>query len=148
TGKEQRITVTASTQLSKEEVENLVKEAQAKASEDEQKRTLADSRNRAESMAYATEKSLAELGDKVEASVRSQAEQAIQSVRQAMAGSDVQAINQAIGQLETISHQLAQQVYQQTGNEGTQDQGGAGDTTANNGNDDVIDADYHPTDEQ
>ena len=145
TGKEQRITVTASTQLSKEEVERLVREAQEKSQEDEQRRELADLRNRAESMAYATEKSIRDLGDKVDATDKTQAEEAIKAVREAVERSDKGAIESALSQLETVSHKLAEALYKQ---QGTNPQDGA--PPPNDGGDagdsgDVIDADFRPT---
>lgn len=143
TGKEQRITVTASTQLSKEEVERLVREAQEKAHEDEERRALADLKNRAESMAYATEKSIRDLGDKVDATDKSQAEEAIKSVREAIERNDKGAIESALSQLETVSHKLAEALYkQQAANSQDGNPPPNGGTT---GGDDVIDADFRPT---
>jgi len=144
TGKEQRITVTASTQLTKEEVDRMVRESQEKAQEDERARELAETRNRAESMVYATEKSLKELGDKVSSSDRSDAESAIQAVREAMNGDDKAAIEAALSKLEASAHKLAEQLYQPQGGTGS-------DTTPPpenppGGDDgDVIDADFRPS---
>ncbi|CAB1129156.1 molecular chaperone, ATP-dependent [Candidatus Hydrogenisulfobacillus filiaventi] len=145
TGKEQRITVTASTQLSKEEVDRLVREAQEKAAEDEAKRQLVELRNRAESMVYAVEKSLRDLGDKVSAEDRSQAEEAIRQVREVMGRDDKGAIESALSRLEGISHRLAEQVYRQaqSGPAGGEAQPGA---PGGGDNGDVIDADYRPSD--
>ncbi len=147
TGKEQRITVTASTQLSKEEVERMVKEAQEKAAEDERRREMAEARNRAESLVYATEKSLQDLGDKVSAEDRSAAESAIAQVRQVMNGDDKAALDSALQTLEASAHKLAQQVYQSQANTG-----GGGDNPPPPGGDtgggdqgDVIDADFRPS---
>ncbi|WP_053958635.1 molecular chaperone DnaK [Sulfobacillus thermosulfidooxidans] len=143
TGKEQRITVTASTQLSKEEVERLVREAQEKAHEDDERRALADLKNRAESMAYATEKSIRDLGDKVDATDKTQAEEAIKSVREAIERNDKAAIESALSQLETVSHKLAEALYkQQAANSQDGNPPPNGGTT---GGDDVIDADFRPT---
>lgn len=144
TGKEQRITVTASTQLSKEDVERMVREAQDKAAEDERKRELAEARNRAESLVYATEKSLKDLGDKVSAADKSEAESAIQAVRSAMNGEDKGAIDGALAKLEASAHKLAAEVYQSQANAGGTDApppnaGGGGDDG------DVIDADFRPS---
>ncbi|MCY0897726.1 MAG: molecular chaperone DnaK [Firmicutes bacterium] len=144
TGKEQRITVTASTQLSKEEVERMVREAQEKAQEDERKRELAETKNRAESMVYATEKSLKDLGDKVSAADKSEAEAAIQAVRTAMNGDDKAALDSALARLEASAHKLAQQVYQSqntagNGSETPPPPPGGGDQG------DVIDADFRPS---
>ncbi|PSR34668.1 MAG: molecular chaperone DnaK [Sulfobacillus benefaciens] len=141
TGKEQRITVTASTQLSKEEVEKLVREAQEKAQEDQRVRDLAEAKNRAESLVYATEKTLRDLGDKVAANDKTSAEDAIRAVRDALGKNDQEAITKAVAELETVSHKLAEELYKSTQNN---DQapppppGGAG-------GDDVIDADFRPS---
>ncbi|NMP24002.1 molecular chaperone DnaK [Sulfobacillus harzensis] len=143
TGKEQRITVTASTQLSKDEVERMVREAQEKAKEDENRRELVETKNRAESMVYATEKSLKDLGDRVSATDKSEAEAAIQKVREALNGDDKAAIDTALATLEASAHKLAQQVYQA---QASSDQG---PTTpppgGNDGDGDVIDADFRPS---
>ena len=147
TGKEQRITVTASTQLSKEEVERLVRDAQEKAHEDEERRELADLKNRAESMAYATEKSIRDLGEKVEANDKTEAEEAIKAVREAIERSDKQAIDSALGRLETVSHRLAEALYKRDAANSQDDQNpppGSGGATQGGG-DDVIDADFRPT---
>jgi molecular chaperone DnaK len=145
TGKEQRITVTASTQLSKEEVERMVKEAQEKAQEDERRRDLAEARNRAESLVYATEKSLKDLGDKVSAADKSEAEANIQAVREAMNGEDKASIDSALAKLEASAHKLAEQIYQaqaQSGNDAPPPpNNGAGGTDDG----DVIDADFRPS---
>ncbi|PSR32216.1 MAG: molecular chaperone DnaK, partial [Sulfobacillus thermosulfidooxidans] len=145
TGKEQRITVTASTQLSKEEVERMVREAQEKAAEDEERRALVDLKNRAESMAYATEKTIRDLGDKVDASDKSQAEEAIKDVRAAIEKSDKSAIESALSRLESVSHKLAEALYKEQGaNPENPGNPPPGDGGAGPG-DDVIDADFRPT---
>ncbi|MCY0877886.1 MAG: molecular chaperone DnaK [Firmicutes bacterium] len=143
TGKEQRITVTASTQLSKEEVERMVREAQEKAAEDERKRELAEAKNRAESMVYATEKSLKDLGDKVSAQDKSEAEAAIQAVREAMNGNDKATLDSALARLEASAHKLAQQVYQSQNSAGSQDTPPPPPPGGDQG--DVIDADFRPS---
>ncbi len=145
TGKEQRITVAASTQLSKDEVEKLVKEAQEKATEDEERRSLVDLKNRAESMAYSTEKTIRDLGDKVDGADKTQAEDAIKAVRDAMEHNDKSAIESALSQLEAVSHKLAESLYKQQADQ-PQDPGTPppGDGEAGSG-DDVIDADFRPT---
>ncbi len=145
TGKEQRITVTASTQLSKEDVERMVREAQEKAADDERRREVVDARNGAESLVYATEKSLKDLGDKVSAQDRSDAEAAIAVVREALGGEDKAAIDGAVEKLQATAHKLAEQLYQSQASpsDGTTtpppDQPGGGDEG------DVIDADFRPS---
>ncbi len=141
TGKEQRITVTASTQLSKDEVEKLVRESQEKAQEDQKVREAAELKNRAESLAYATEKTLRDLGDKVSGPDKEAAETAIKAVRDAIDTGDQETIQKTVTELETISHRLAEQLYTSTQ---------SGDDTpppSGDGNDDVIDADFRPTEE-
>ncbi len=140
TSKEQRITVTASTQLSKDEVEKLVREAQEKASEDQRVREMAELKNRAESFVYATEKTLRDLNDKVSASDKASAEDAIRAVREALSQNNQEAIEKTVAELETVSHKLAEELYKST-------QSGDAPPPPTNSpdNDDVIDADFHPT---
>lgn len=145
TGKEQRITVAASTQLSKEEVEKMVREAQDKAQEDEERRQLVDLKNRAESMAYSTEKTIRDLGEKIDAADKTQAEESIKTVRAAIEKNDKAEIESALSQLEAASHKLAEALYKEQG-ANPQDTGNPppGDGAAGAG-DDVIDADFRPT---
>lgn len=143
TGKEQRITVTASTQLSQEEVERMVREAQEKAKDDERRRELVEAKNRAESLVYATEKSLKDLGDRVSESDKSEAEAAIQTVRDALNGEDKEAIDQALAKLEASAHKLAEQLYQSQASQDPTPPPPGGDS--GNNDDDVIDADFRPS---
>jgi molecular chaperone DnaK len=141
TKKEQHVTVTASTQLSREEIDRMVKEAELKAEEDRRQRALVDLKNNAEAMAYATEKSLRDLGDKVAATDRQEAEEGIRAVRSAIAGDDEGQIRAALDRLTAVSHRLAEQVYReaQTAAGGTD---GAAGTNAGAGSDTVIDTDW------
>ena len=149
TGKEQSIRITASSGLSEEEIQRLVKEAEAHASEDKKKQELIEARNKADSLIYGTEKSLKDLGDKVDAQTKSDVEQHIADLKKAMEGEDVAAINSASDALANASHKLAEQLYQQQ-NAGAQagqqagPQGAAGPQggQAGKGNDDVVDADF------
>ncbi|MCL6562415.1 MAG: molecular chaperone DnaK [Firmicutes bacterium] len=140
TGKEQRITVTASTQLTKEEVERMVREAQEKAAEDARRRELAETKNRAESLIYAVEKSLRDLEGKVSAQDKEAAEAAVRRTREAINQNDKSAIDRAISELEAASHKLAEQVYRESGT-------GANPPPPPGGGDggDVIDADFRPS---
>ena len=115
TGREQRVTITASTQLGRDEVERLIHEAQDKAQEDKAARDLAEARNHAESLIYATEKSLSDLKDKVSADDKSQAEAAIQALRETLAQDDRQAIEDKTKELEQISYKFAEELYKQAG---------------------------------
>lgn len=149
TGKEQSIRITASSGLSEEEIQRLVKEAESHASEDKKKQEVIEARNKADSLIYGTEKSLKDLGDKVTSDTRSEVEARIADLKKVMDGDDVAAINSAADALATASHKLAEQLYQQQ-NAGAQaggPQGAAGpqggaQQTGGRSNDDVVDADF------
>jgi molecular chaperone DnaK len=111
TGKEQRITITASTNLSKQEVERLVKDAERYAAEDRRRRELAEARNQADSLIYQAEKSLRELGDSVPLADRSRIEAQINDLRQAMSGDNLARIRQLTEALQQMVSALAQQAY-------------------------------------
>jgi molecular chaperone DnaK len=111
TGKEQRITITASTNLSKQEVEQLVKDAERYAAEDRRRRELAEARNQADTLIYQAEKSLRELGDGVPQADRSRIEAQINELRQAMNGEDLARIRQLTEALQQMVSALAQQAY-------------------------------------
>jgi len=113
TGKEQKITITASTNLSKSEVERLVEEARKHEAEDRRRRELADTRNMADSLAYQMEKTLREMGDKVPEADRRAIESKIEEVRQAMKGDDVARIRRAMEELKQASYAMSQQMYGQ-----------------------------------
>ena len=113
TGKEQQITITASTNLDKSEVERLVQEAKRHETTDRQQRELVEARNTADQMIYQTEKMLRELGDKVTAADRSRIEQTIGDLKQAAQGEDTARIRQLIEQLQHASMALGQQMYAQ-----------------------------------
>jgi len=115
TGKEQKITITASTNLSDSEVDRMVSEAEQNRSEDEHRAELITARNEADSLIYQIEKALNELGDKVPANDRSTIEGEIQSLRSVMEGDDLQAIKSGIQNLQNASHALSQQMYADQG---------------------------------
>ncbi len=132
TGKEQSIRITASSGLSKDEIDKMVRDAETHASEDKQKRELIEARNHADSLVYSTEKSLKEFGDKIDDGEKKKIEDGIAAVKKALEGSDAAAIKQASDELTQASHKLAEAVYakaQQSG-EGQQgepqQEGGAG----------------------
>ncbi len=114
TGKAQKITVTASTNLNKDEVERLVKEAERNQVEDERRRQLVQARNEADALVYQAEKALTELGDKVPVNDRSMIENQIQAVRDALAKDDAPAIQTAMQALQNASYALTQQMYAAT----------------------------------
>jgi molecular chaperone DnaK len=115
TGKENKIAITASSGLSKEDIEKAVKDAQAHETEDKERREEIEVRNRADSLAYATEKSLKDLGDKVPASTRSELEAQIKAVKDALAGTDLNAVRTATDALMQASHRMAEEAYKAAG---------------------------------
>ena len=146
TGKEQSIKITASSGLSDEEIQQMVKDAELHAEEDKKKRELVDARNTADAMVYQTEKSLQEHGDKIDAGTKSSIEAAVEKTKKAMEGEDAQAIQTAVQELQQAAHKLAEVVYQQAAGSGSQPGQGSSepgtDQAANQGAEDVVDADY------
>ena len=146
TGKQQSIQITASSGLSDSDIDRLVKEAESHAADDKKKQELIEARNHADSLIYATEKSIKDLGDKVEASLKSDIESKIASLRTTMEGEDAEAIRKATEELSTASHKLAEELYKhaqgQPGAEGAAGAGTGAAQGASGGNDDVVDADY------
>ncbi len=113
TGREQKVTITASTNLSKEEIERMVQEARKHEAEDRRRRELAEARNNADQLIYQTEKTLRELGDKVPAGERTRIEDRINALKQAMQGEDLGQIRRASDDLQHAWHALSQQLYAQ-----------------------------------
>ncbi len=152
TGKEHSIKITASSGLSEEEIQRMVRDAESHAEEDRKKRELIDTRNQADSMIYMTEKSLKEHGDKVDSAIRSSIESAIAKTKSAMEGSDVQAIKNALEELQQASHKLAEAMYQQASASAGAGGAGQGDYASHGADagarhagrpeDDVVDADF------
>ena len=112
TGKEQRITITASTNLSKADVERLVREGEQHAEEDGQRREEVEARNRADSLAYTAEKTLEDLGDRVDPADRSEVETSVNEVREALKGQDVERVQRSVQQLEQVVQEMSQKAYQ------------------------------------
>ncbi len=146
TNKEQSIQITASSGLSKEEIENLVKDAEMHAEDDKKKRELVEARNSADALIYSTEKSIKELGDKVDSDTKSKVEDSITALRKAMEGEDAAEIKRNSEELTQASHKLAEAMYQQASqNEQQADADAAGQQTAGGGgaaDEDVVDADF------
>ncbi|MBN2537437.1 molecular chaperone DnaK [candidate division WOR-3 bacterium] len=113
TGKEQSIRITASSGLSKDEIDRMVGEAQDHAAEDRKHRELVDSRNRADTLIYQTEKTLRDFGDKVAADERRKIEETVTDLRAKMKADDKAAIDAAIEQLQKVSYKLAEEMYRQ-----------------------------------
>ena len=142
TGKEQQITISGSTALSDDEVDRMVKDAEAHAEEDKKQKEEVEVRNQTDSLCYSTEQTLNELGDKVSADVKSKAEAAIADAKKALEGSDVEAIKAAGESLQSVAYELAQVVYADAQQ---QTDGAAGARPAD---DDVVDADYEVVDDE
>lgn len=115
TGKEQKVTITASTNLDKQDVEKMVAEAREHKQEDQRRRELADARNSADTLAYQAEKALNELGDKVPEADRAQIEEKIEALRQAKEGDDLTEIKRLTEEVQQASYALSQQMYAQEG---------------------------------
>jgi len=112
-GKEQRVTITASTNLNKNDVERMVKEAEAHKSEDEQRKQVIEARNAADNLAYQSEKTLKDLGEKIDPAKKADAEAKIKAVRDSLAGNDAAAINSASQSLQQVMQEIGQAAYQQ-----------------------------------
>ena len=138
TGKEQQITISGSTALSDEEVDRMVKDAEANAEEDKKRKGDIEVRNQVDSLAYSTEETLKDLGDKVPADMKSEAEAAVEDAKKALQGQDMDAIQAAGDKLQEVGHKLAEVVYSSA-------QDGAAQTGS--ADDDVVDADYEVVDD-
>ncbi|UCH07657.1 MAG: molecular chaperone DnaK [Deltaproteobacteria bacterium] len=146
-GKEQSIKITASSGLSEEEIERLVKDAELHAEEDKKKRELVDARNAADSLIYATEKSIKEAGDKLDAGTKGDIENSIAALKKAMEGEDAAEIKRLSEELTQASHKLAEVLYAQTaqaqaqGEAGSESGPGASAESAKQ-DEEVVDADF------
>jgi molecular chaperone DnaK len=143
TGKEQSIKITASSGLTEEEIKRLIKDAELHAEEDRKKKELAEARNHADTLIYTTEKTMKELGDKVDGSLKSDIDAAIERLKKAMEGNDAAEIRRLSDELTQTSHKLAEKMYsqasQQAAGAGAQAGAGGGGKKAD---DDVVDADF------
>ena len=146
TGKQQDITITSSTNMSKEDIDKAVREAEAFAAEDKKKREDVDARNQADQLVFQSKKSLEEFGDKVDASDKSDCEAKIAALEEALKGSDMELIKSKQKELETSIQGIATKVYQQAAAQQQQQgpQGGdqGGYNPGNGGDDNVVDAEF------
>ena len=115
TGKEQKITITASSGLSKEEIEKMAREAESHATEDAQKKEEIEARNMADTLVYTAERTLREQGDKIPADLKQEVDGKIAAVRSALQGTDVSYINSAAQELSQVMQKIGAAVYQQAG---------------------------------
>jgi len=147
-GKVQQITISGSTALSDNEVDRMVKDAEAHAEEDKQRKEEVEVRNTCDSLVNATEQTLSELGEKVPADSKTAAEEALKEAKDALAGSDLEAIKAATEKLQQVSYKLAEVVYGQNGEAAGAAAGAAGaGAAASNDKDDTIEADYEVVDD-
>jgi len=152
TGREQKITITSSSGLSKEEIDKMMKDAESHAGEDEKRKGTIEARNRLDGLVYSVEKTFSESKDKLDSAAAGEIEAAIAESKTALAGEDSDAMNNAFERLQTASHKLAEALYSQAGAAG--DEGspqeeqassasaGAESGSASSGDDNVIDAEY------
>jgi molecular chaperone DnaK len=146
TGKEQSIKITASSGLSEEEIDKMVKDADAHAEEDKKKRTLAEARNNLDSLIYMTEKNLGEYGDKIDSSEKGNIETALQDAKNALDSNDADSMKSAGDRLTQVSHKLAEAMYakasqteqQQTGTE----EAGKAEEGEKKSDEDVVEAEF------
>ena len=136
TGKEQSMTITGGTKLADDEIERMVKEAEAHANEDKARREEAEARNQADNVVYQTEKSLNEHGDKLDESTKSNVQSALDEAKEALKGSDVARIKQTTEALMSVSQQIAQAVYQSAQSQ----QAGGEAASPGSSDEDVVDA--------
>lgn len=153
TQKEQSIKITASSGLSKEEVERLVREAESHSDEDKKRREIVEIRNQADSLIYGTEKNLTDHGDKISEEEKTNIRSAIDGMKRAMEGDDVEAMKTAMQTLTTASHKLAEQMYKQTTADataagGTDGGGATAEEAAKENNENVVDADFEQVDKE
>jgi len=150
TQKEQSIKITASSGLSKEEVEKLVKNAQAHTEEDKKRRKTAEAKNQADTLIYQTEKNLSEHGDKIAAEDKTKIEEAVAALKKAMEGTDPEAIESATQTLTTASHKLAEEMYKKASAStatGSGADGGSGTGAGETKTDEkVVDAEFEEVD--
>ena len=153
TGKEQHITITSSTNMSKEDIDKAVKEAEQYAAEDAKRKEEVDIRNNGDQMVYQTEKTLEDMGDKIPAEDKSKVESALNHLKETLKGTDTQAIKQATEELQKAFYAVSEKLYQQQGGQAGPgpDMGGANFGGQQNGGSnagpDVVDADYEVVDD-
>jgi molecular chaperone DnaK len=155
TQKEQSIKITASSGLDKDEVDRLVKEAQAHSEEDKKRREIVEIKNQADSLIYGTEKNLSEHGDKIPTDDKTKITDAIAAMKTAMEGDNLETMKSAMEALTTASHKLAEEMYKQTAAEAatsgaSQESGGTGSDSASQPSNDesVVDAEFEEVDKE
>src|SRR6185503_5220090 len=152
TGREQKITITASSGLAKEEIDKMMRDAESHAEEDRLARERIEARNKLDGMIYSTEKTLSEHRDKVDASMASDIEAAVAEAKGKLDSNDAGEINAAYDRLVKSSHKLAEIMYQQASSQAaggqSSDTGASGAAAGGGGDDTVIDADFVDVDDK
>ncbi len=158
TGKEQKVTITASSGLDKNDIDKMVGDAQKFAAEDKKIKELAEARNQADTLIYSTEKTLRELGDKVDSAAKERIEGAIGKLRETVTGDDLQKIKDASEQLSSLLHEVSTKLYEQAQRESQAGSAGAGEgphtqhdqagSAPGGKQEEVYDADYEVMDEE
>jgi len=159
TGREQKITITASSGLSKDEIDKMMKDAESHSAEDEKKKASIEARNRLDGLVYSVEKTFSENKEKLDAAAATEIETSISEAKTALAGDDADAMNNAFDRLQTASHKLAEVLYSQAGAAGeagaaggeqasSASAGAEGDGGSSSSDDNVIDAEYVDVDEE
>ncbi|HEX7734455.1 MAG TPA: molecular chaperone DnaK [Ktedonobacteraceae bacterium] len=143
TGREQKVTITASSGLSQDEVDTMVREAEQHAREDQRRREEIEERNRADSLAYQTEHTLRDLGDNIPANVRSDVEERLKTLREALSGSDMPRIHSAAEELANATQRIGQEAYAQPGATPGGETAATGTGKSSGDDSETIEGEYH-----
>jgi len=147
TGKSQRITITSSSGLNDEEIEKMIKDAEANAEDDKKRKEEIETRNQADNLVYTTEKTLKDLEGKVDQTEVDNANEAKEILKKALEGNDAEEIKSASDKLSEIIQQLSVKLYEQAAKEAEASQENKENTESQQGEDDIVDADYEVVDE-
>ena len=142
TGNSQQVAITASTNLTDEDIDKAVKDAEAHAAEDKKRKEEIEVRNNAESLVYNCQKTITDLGDKISAEEKAKAETEIENVKKALEGTDIEAIKSATEKLTTIFYSISEKLYSQTAGAANNAQGTTGEGPKADANGNVYDTDY------
>jgi molecular chaperone DnaK len=143
TGKEQSMTITGGSALPKDDIEQMIKDAEAHADEDRKRKEAVETRNQADTLVYSTEKTLREHGDKVDEAVKAEIEEAVGNLKSALEGDDIDAVTSAMEAVGAKSQQLAEAIYQASNDEAAaaaDADGGSGDQPTGSDDDEIVDA--------
>lgn len=147
TGKEQKVTIQASSNLSEEEIDKAVKEAEMHAEEDKKKKEAIEVKNNADSLVYSTQKTLDELGDKLDQGDKDRIQTELDATKSAIEENDIEKIKSASERLSQVSYEVFGKIYQQQAGEAGAQSGGQGQGPDGGDDDDVVDADYEVVDD-